>query len=122
MDPNCLKYKIINECKCGFEELFNLIGLVDFTKKKEIDTFVKEIVSLHEDGFIECRFASKKVKTITENQLNEHIVLRVSRGEEIESYPENGKEYSFYSTEKAIKQLQRKDQPLIKDSHDTTNR
>jgi hypothetical protein len=114
MNPKSLGYKIIDECKCGFEELFNLIGLIDFNDEREIDRFVKQLVSLHGDSFLECKFGTKPMQTVTENQLKKHIQLRINKGEDLESYPENGKEFSFFATDKALKQLIKKDKPISK--------
>ena len=112
MDPKSLKYKILDECKCGFEELFNLIGLIDFNDAREISRFVNRIVSLHRDGYLECKFVSKPLKTITENQLKKHIQLRINKGEDLESYPEDGKEFSFFTTETALKKLTSNDRTI----------
>ncbi len=114
MKPNSLEYKIIDECKCGYEELFNLIGLIDFNDIKEMERFVKHIVSLHRGGYIECKFDTKLKQTIAETQLKDHIQLRIINGEDLESYPESGKEFSFFATDKALNQLIEKDRPIIK--------
>ena len=114
MNRKSLRYKIIDECKCGHEELFNLIGMVDYNIKTEIDRFVEQLVSLHEDGFLECKFASNLVQTITVDQLKSHIQSRIEKGEDIESYPENGKEFSFFTKDKALNQLTEKDRPMSK--------
>ena len=114
MNPKDLKYKIIDECKCGFEELFILIGLIDYNDPKEIDQFSEKLVSLHKSGFLICKFDSKVMQTVNEKQIKDHIQLRIENGEDIESYPEKGKEFSFFATDIAINQLVEKDRPKSK--------
>lgn len=113
MKPDSLEYKIIDECKCGFEELFNLIGLVDFSEADEIDRLVKTLVKLNIAGYLECRFGTEQKTNLTETQLREQIKKRINNGEDLESYPVRGKEYSFFATDKAINMLREEDRPII---------
>ena len=105
MKSGSLKYEIIDECKCGFEELFVLFGLVDHNNADELDRLAKELVNLHRNGYLACKFGSRDLKTITRKQLNDHIQARINKREKLESYPQDEKEFSFFTTEKGRNQL-----------------
>jgi hypothetical protein len=112
MKPDSLEYKIIDECKCGFEELFNLIGFVDFSETTEIDRLVKTLVNLNQGGYLNCKFGKENKKNLTELKIREHIQKRIKYGEDLESYPKSGEEYSFFATDKAINILREEDKPI----------
>ena len=50
MKLKTLEYQIINECKCGFEELFVLISLVNFERSDEREDLVKTLHKLFSHG------------------------------------------------------------------------
>ena len=106
-----IEYEIINETKCGEEELSILIG--GFAKEYGLETLLDALVNLIEQGLLICtRGTSNKVMKISSKDLEEYVNKRKKSGENLIEYPEVCKELYFFATDEGIKYLNDEDQPI----------
>jgi hypothetical protein len=114
MKPGTLDYDILNECKCGYEELCILVSLVQFESSTERDKLIKTLVRLFASGLLDCEYAGEKLDNLTEDMVREHLINRLIKGEDLAQYPEDNDEYCFFSTEAGISVLLDDDKPVVK--------
>ena len=108
-----IAYGIIEECKCGPEELFVLISSVYPGEQQEIDNFIKTIAKLNQNGLLICRNAnSSKEITVNYQALKFYVTLREEAGEKLDEYPIVCEEYVFEATDLGISNLSEKDKPV----------
>lgn len=105
------EYELINETKCGSEELFVLIG--GFSKEYGLEELLKAIVKLVNYGYLSYSYQSTEALTqITLEQLKKYVQMRLDAGEELDEYPEVCDEYAFTATEKGLEILSEEDKPI----------
>ncbi|MEW6606730.1 MAG: hypothetical protein AB1414_04625 [bacterium] len=106
-----IEYKIIEDCKCGYEELFILISLIPEGEEKKLFT---AIINLCEQKLLACRYKNNPQYEPTLNELMDYLNKRKKTGEELETYPEVCEEYEFIATESGIDLLKEDDKPIRK--------
>jgi len=112
MNIKKLEYEIINECKCGCEELFVLIGSVDTHSNYELDIFVETLLNLISQEYIICTLNGERIE-ITKTDIKNYIETKLKNNEDLEEHSEIVEEYCFTTTDKGIKLLREEDKPII---------
>ena len=108
---NQLEYELIEETKCGKEELSVLIEA--FSQEYGLENLIASLVKLVEEGFIDCFVGKDKKQNITKQELEAYIDKRLMMNEDLSEYPEVCEEYYFFATDKGISQLSDEDKPIV---------
>jgi hypothetical protein len=108
---NKLDYAIIDETKCGIEELSVLIG--GFAQEYGLENLIGSLVRLVNSGLISCYLGDTLREIITGDELEEYINKRKLANENLDEYPDVCEEYSFVATDKGIEQLSDDDKPIV---------
>ena len=109
---NKLDYGIIDETKCGIEELSLLIG--GLAQEYGLGSLLDSLIRLVNLGFINCYVGNTDEKhNVTKEELKEYISKRNMANENLDEYPEVCEEYSFSATDKGIEQLSEDDKPIV---------
>ena len=114
MTNSNIQYDIIDECKCGFEEFFVLLGLVDTDNPNERMYLARSLEEMVKNGLLICEYKGNRKTNLMATELLAQINLRLACDEHLNSYPECCEEYSFMSTDEALLQLSDEDKPVPK--------
>ncbi len=105
------EYEIINECKCGPEELFVLMSSIDYNSQREIDLFFDSLLKLVNNDLLVCR-SNKDIFKIKREHLYGYLKIKLENNESLENHSDFADEYLFESTKKAIELLKEEDKPI----------
>ena len=111
MDKANLRYRILDECRCGPEECFILVSLVD---QSAIDQLLGTLSELINDGLLDCFRVGSGSRRLHPSllDLRKYVKQRIDAGEDLETYPEVVPEYTFMTTESGLAALLPEDRPI----------
>ena len=106
-----LEYELINETKCGEEELFGLIA--GFAPEYGLPPLLSALASLVSSGHLACQVGSGRQDiVVTYQMLQQYVRCREAAGEQLDQYPAACAEYSFRATERGLALLSESDKPI----------
>lgn len=106
-----LEYEVINETKCGKEELSILIA--GFKNEYDLNIIIDSLVKLVGAKYLICTKGNiNKNVIINRDELDKYINKRIQSGEKLEEYPHVCDEYYFFATDDGISLLKENDKPI----------
>lgn len=111
---NDLEYSILKECACGPEELHVLLSLIDFDDQEQLRCMATALSVLVREARVEAHWGSARRAAIDANEIVALVSDRRARGESLEDYPVDGRDFAFYATELGLSALSEEDRPVKK--------